>query len=76
MLTVAFAEGSLKRLGEGATSVVYGGRLDDGRRAVLKVAKSRSAVGVFAAEAERLAWLSTPGLPELIDAGFVREQVD
>lgn len=74
MLTVAFAEGTLKRLGEGATSVVYGGRLDDGRRAVLKVAKSRSDVGVFAAEAERLAWLSTPGLPELIDAGWVSDE--
>jgi serine/threonine-protein kinase PknK len=57
-------------VGHGATSDVWRAKdAETGRDVAIKVARSNDAVAILAREAERLAWVSSPLVPELVDVG-------
>src|SRR5438132_13680866 len=60
-----------KRVGRGATAEVWRARdAESGRDVALKVGREDCAA-ILAAEAERLVWVVSPELPELLDVKLI-----
>jgi serine/threonine-protein kinase PknK len=62
------------RVGQGATSDVWRARdTETDRDVAIKVGRASDAIAILAREADRLAWVSSPLVPYLIDVGVTPE---